>query len=783
MQPVRLQRHALLQRLHHQRQCLAPNTCAANSCGLKDNGAVVLGGRRVQAATSARRASAAIRPATARASRASPAMLGVCSNVATGSQRSGRHCARSQDPSTCGTNGKCEAGACQRWRSGTPCLRRDLPGDDQPVHAAVDLQRRRHLRHARSDALLPVSLRRERLQAVVHGGRRLPVAGGLRGRVLRPQAERAPSASTRTSASRGSASRASAARPRAPASASRARCTASRGTCSNIAKGDVDVMSRCADQGRRSCGTDGCLRRQGRLPRSTTRARRARRRRARRASRRRSAAAPATASASASRRPSIACAPYVCNGATACLAACTGDADCLPPNICDPQTNRCGNKKRLGQPCAATSQCLTGQLLRRRRLLQQPARARCARRATSARARATAPTSRSAAADTMNRCAANPPCGNTGSCNGAGGCQLAATTVSCGTASCTGSTYTPTSRTATGRAAARRRRPPAARLTCAAATTCRTTCSMDSHCLAPYTCQGAAPNRSCALKPNGTACTAGSQCISGNCVNGVCCGSAAAAPARPATAPRRGPARRSAAGTRRARRPVRRGPALRQHRHLQRRQRLPARTASTSLRPGRRRAPARPTSRRRSARAAAPAPRRPTVSCGNYICSGDDACRTNCTADTHCSSTSLYCTGNTTTPGSCVAKKANGAACTAAHECASGNCVERRLLHDLELRRRASPATSTAPGTCRRGVANDRADPASCAAARPAATPACATAPAACQQGFDQHRLRPGGRRAPGRPTSRRRRARGPARATSSRPRAAAITSAAGRRA
>src|SRR5204862_7749425 len=56
----------------------------------------------------------------------------------------------------------------------------------------------------------------------------------------------------------------------------------------------------------------------------------------------------------------IACAPYVCNGATACLGTCPKDQDCLSPNICDPKTSHCGNLHRQGQSCTVTSDCLTG---------------------------------------------------------------------------------------------------------------------------------------------------------------------------------------------------------------------------------------------------------------------------------------------------------------------------------------------------------------------------------------------------------------------------------------
>ncbi len=175
---------------------------------------------------------------------------------------------------------------------------------------------------------------------------------------------------------------------------------------------------------------------------------------------------------------------------------------------------------------------------------------------------------------TDSRCTPSPPCGNTGACNGAGACQQAATTVSCGTQSCSGSTFTPVSRCNGTGACATPTTSSCSPFTCGTGA-CRTSCTVDSDCLAPFTCQGTAP-KSCALKPNGQVCTAANQCISGNCVNGVCCGSADLRHlpdlhrhhAGHVHADRR---RHAGAGG-----PVRRERALRQHRHLQRRQRLHA---------------------------------------------------------------------------------------------------------------------------------------------------------------------------------------------------------------
>src|SRR5260221_12192684 len=108
----------------------------------------------------------------------------------------------------------------------------------------------------------------------------------------------------------------------------------------------------------------------------------------------------------------------MCNGMPACQAACTVDAVCLSPDICDPQTNLCGDKRRLGQTCAATSDCLTGNYCVDGVCCAASSCALCQTCVTGTCANVGA-----GAAEPHGGCVASPPCGDTSNCNGAGGCE------------------------------------------------------------------------------------------------------------------------------------------------------------------------------------------------------------------------------------------------------------------------------------------------------------------------------------------------------------------------
>jgi hypothetical protein len=681
-------------------QCLTPNTCATNSCGLKELGAMCSAANECKSSFCAQ--GVCCDQACNSACKSCVAgMQGHCTNVATGANDPAGIC-QVQDQSSCGTNGKCEAGQCQRWAPGTVCKGATCPSTTNQFTAISTCDGSGACVTPAATGCFPYTCATDRCNPICTTDAmcQYPAVCVNGSCGLKPDGAACAAAAE---CIHNFCEQGICCQTACQGTCKSCALSTSRGVCSNIPAGSPDVLSRCPDQGSTSCGTDGKCDGKGacRLYDATT-----------------ACAGPSCplgqATAISGRtcnglgvcQPATMtpCQPYVCNGATACLAACTSDGDCVPPTICDPKTNRCGNLLRAGQPCTSTSMCLTGltcldgvccvssscPLCQSCNVGMNPGS--CANLPVGA-------------ADTANRCTANPPCGNTGFCNGAGGCQLAATTVSCGTQTCMAATLTPVSHcSGTG--------------SCAAATSsscspyvCGTNackiapCAADTDCLSPFTCQGTAPNRNCALKPNGMTCSAGNQCISGNCVNGVCCGSTACGTCQTCNGTAPGTCTPLANGT-----PAPSGqcPAAApcgntgncngasacQQGSTSTSCGLPVSCNGTTYQPA------------SFCNGSGMCTQAPTSGCGSYIC-GVNACLTSCTADAQCASTSLYCTGSTTTAGTCNSKKANGATCGVAKECVSANCVDGVCCSTASCG--TCQSCSAENGTCA-NLANNTAD-------------------------------------------------------------------------
>ena len=306
---------------------------------------------RVRVGHSAPRGSAATGCASACKSCALPTSMGACTNVPDG-QPIPPAPAWTAAPPAAGTTAsarRARARATRRERPAGP----HLSGEHDDVDAGGHLRRGRELLDAGRHLVLPVQLRRRRLQVDVHGGRRLRGARRLQRTARAGSSPTARSAATATNARAASAPRASAATPTVRAAACRARSRARRDLPAVAAGAPVPPAS-AAIRGRRparptasatarrlplygagtqcappSCpvGADAARWR----ARATARARASRRRPSR--------ARPTTATGRPAARP-----------APATPTACAG-------TVCN--SGSCG-KKRLGQLCAAGTECASG---------------------------------------------------------------------------------------------------------------------------------------------------------------------------------------------------------------------------------------------------------------------------------------------------------------------------------------------------------------------------------------------------------------------------------------
>ncbi|HEX4406600.1 MAG TPA: hypothetical protein VH560_17295, partial [Polyangia bacterium] len=100
--------------------CVTPNVCNVNSCGLKNPGASCSAGTECASKVCAQGVCCVTTCSASCKSCNLPATLGTCTNVATGTVDPKALCV-DQGGTSCGTNGRCDAGACQKYAAGTAC--------------------------------------------------------------------------------------------------------------------------------------------------------------------------------------------------------------------------------------------------------------------------------------------------------------------------------------------------------------------------------------------------------------------------------------------------------------------------------------------------------------------------------------------------------------------------------------------------------------------------------------------------------------------------------------
>jgi hypothetical protein len=498
--------------------CVSPNVCdARNSCGKKTNGASCSDKVECASGFCAQGVCCATACASACRSCALSGTLGACTNVASGAPDPASTCL-AQSPPSCGTNGRCEAGACQKYAQGIPCADPSCPMGGTTFTPGSACDGAGSCVTPASTSCFPFRCGAAACKATCTADAdcAMPAvcANGSCG--LKPPGG---TCADGQECMTGFCAQGVCCRTACTGTCLSCALAATAGTCSPVPSGGTDPTSTCANAGAANCDGTGFCDGKGacELYAAGT-----------------PCAPPACPAGTASQtlgrtcdgagtcKPAStqSCAPFTCNG-TACRTTCTADADCAAPNICDLQTNACGNKKRLGQTCNSVDDCLTG---------NSCVDGVCCSTGTCGTCQACNIPGREGtcsevpedAAEPHGRCVASPPCGFVGTCDGAGGCQNAPAVTSCGMPSCTGSTLTPVG-FCNGAGTCKQNPTSCGPYVCGSGATCLTTCTATGDCVTGFTCQGG----SCTdLLGNGSACVNAGQCISGHCLDQVCCGSA-----------------------------------------------------------------------------------------------------------------------------------------------------------------------------------------------------------------------------------------------------------------
>ena len=492
--------------------CVSGKVCADNSCGLKTNGAFCADGRECVSGICAQGVCCATGCASACKSCALSTSMGICANVPDGQPDPMATC-MDTGAAGCGNNGKCQAGACQSYPQGTPCRAASCPANTATFTPAGTCNGAGTCTIPAATSCFPYSCGTAACNSTCRADADCAPPGVCSGGScgLKPPGAVCGEGSE---CSGGVCAQGVCCRTACTGACVSCALAGSTGTCTPIAAGGRDPSGQCRDQGAVSCATNGFCNGAGgcqlyeagtqcspptcpiggnvaTLARTCDGA---------------GTCAPASMQS---------CSPYSCNGTT-CRSACAIDSDCVPGTVCN--SGSCG-KKRLGQICAAGAECDSGNCVEGV-CCSTASCGTCA----SCNVAGNAGTCRPVPAGAMEPhggCAANPPCGFNGTCDGNGACRPMPAGTSCGTASCTGSTAMPVG-TCDGSGTCRQTAISCSPYLCGP-TACTTTCATTADCVAGYICLGSSCTN---LKPNGAICGSATDCISGFCTEGFCCGAA-----------------------------------------------------------------------------------------------------------------------------------------------------------------------------------------------------------------------------------------------------------------
>ena len=337
--------------------CVTPNVCNGNSCGKKNPGATCNNNTECLSNICAQGVCCSAPCDGVCKSCAQANTRGTCTNLPAGSPDTTNSCINQGAPS-CGSNGKCEGGGCQKYAAGTPCKAAACPVGTTNFIPGAACDGVGHCVTPASMSCVPYKCGAAVCNATCVADADCSAGNSCTNGScgLKP-----PGAQC---AGGGECASGNCVQGVCCNSACNTPCVACNlqgavGTCKPLANNAPDA--RCTDSGAANCGTDGQCDGNGacqKYPAGTQ------------------CMAASCPKGSATLNPAKqcdgngacqptgmarSCGAFLCNATgDACLTNCQGDTDCVKPNLCNPNNNRCGSQAPAGQTCTRTEECQAG---------------------------------------------------------------------------------------------------------------------------------------------------------------------------------------------------------------------------------------------------------------------------------------------------------------------------------------------------------------------------------------------------------------------------------------
>ncbi len=407
----------------------------------------------------------------------------------------------------------------------------------------------------------------------------------------------------------------------------------------------------------------------------------------------------------------ISCEFFPCAGA-ACATSCALDTDCLASGFCSATT--CTSDLDLGGACGRAAQCKSG-FCTDGVCCDKACGGGCEACTAAKKGSGIDGTCADVAADTDPKSACpvgSGVCAADGLCNGVGNCRgFAKAGASCGATTCAAGTVT--GKICKGDSATCVDDSKSCGLYACGGTACKSICASDADCVPTAFC---GTTGACVAKlVQGGACSAARECVTGSCVDSVCCSGACAGQCKSCNEP--GAAGTCLAVSGKPRAPRTACDSLADTDCAQTscdgtvRDKCAGFANSVTTACGTDACVAGKFEKRGTCDGRGSCARPDPKSCAPYVCdvAATSGCKTTCASDADCDATA-FC-GST---GACAPKLVQGVACTAAKECATGVCADGVCCNSACTGQCESCSETGTAGTCTAVSGRPRAGRAAC---------------------------------------------------------------------